>query len=60
MAKDGKFHIWGFLAALVFGGVIGIIPYLCSKMLNLKSKLWFIPFAFCPPIIGAIIYALSK
>lgn len=60
MAKDGKFHILGFLAALIFGGIIGVVPYLLTKMLNLKGWIWFIPFFFLPPVIGAIIYALSN
>ncbi len=60
MAKDGKIHFWGLLASLVFGGIIGVIPYLVTKMCNLKGWVWFIPFFFCPPVIGAIIYALSN
>ncbi len=60
MAKDGKIHFWGLLASLVFGCIIGVIPYLCAKMFNLEGWFWFIPFFFCPPIIGAIIYGLSN
>lgn len=60
MASDGKFHIMGFLASLIFGLLLGGIVYVLTKAFNLKSKLWFIPFFFMPPIIGAIIYALSN
>ncbi len=60
MAKDGKFHILGFLAALVCGLGLGAIVYTLTKLFNLESKIWFIPFFFMPPVIGAIIYALSN
>ncbi|EGZ31268.1 hypothetical protein [Malacoplasma iowae] len=60
MAKDGKFHIIGFLCALIFGLLLGGIVYILTKTFNLKSRIWFIPFFFMPPVIGAIIYALSN
>lgn len=60
MAKDGKFHFWGFFWSLIFGIILGGIVYTITKLLNLKSWIWFIPFIFLPPIIGAIIYALSN
>lgn len=60
MAKDGKFHIVGFLLSLLFGLGLGAIVYTLTKLLNLKSWVWFIPFFFMPPVIGAIIYALSN
>lgn len=60
MAKDGKFHFWGFLASLIFGCLLGAVVYTLTKLFNLKSWVWFIPFFFMPPVIGAIIYALSN
>lgn len=60
MAKDGKFHIVGFLLAFIFGLGLGAIVYVLTKLLNLKGWIWFIPFFFMPPVIGAIIYALSN
>lgn len=60
MAKDGKFHILGFLCALIFGLGLGAITYTLTKLFNLKGWFWFIPFFFMPPVIGAIIYALSN
>lgn len=60
MAKDGKIHLVGLLCSLIFGLGFGVIPYLLTKMFNLDGWFWFIPFAFLPPVIGAIIYALSN
>lgn len=60
MAKDGKFHILGFLAALIFGFLLGGVVYVLTKMFNLEGWIWFIPFFFMPPVIGAVIYALSN
>ncbi len=60
MAKDGKFHFWGFLAALIFGLGLGAITYCITKMCNLKSKWWILLFAFMPPVIGFVIYVLSN
>lgn len=60
MAKDGKFHIVGFLLSLIFGLGLGAIVYTLTKMFNLKSKIWFVLFVFIPPVIGAVIYALSN
>ena len=39
MAKDGKFHIIGFLCALIFGFLLGGIVYILTKTLNLKSRI---------------------
>ncbi len=60
MAKDGKIHFWGIIGSLVFGLGLGLIVYLVTKIFNLKSWVWFIPFFFLPPVIGAVIYALSN
>lgn len=60
MAKDGRIHILGILASFIFGAGIGLITYLLTKIFNLKGWIWYIPFFFCPPFIGAIIYALSN
>ncbi|WP_033159858.1 hypothetical protein [Mycoplasmoides alvi] len=57
---NDKITFWGFMGALVLGVVVGLIPYLLIKIFNLKSWFWFIPFFFIPPVIGAIIYGLSK
>ncbi len=60
MAKDNKIHFWGIVGSFIFGLGLGLIVYLCTKIFNLKGWIWFIPFFFCPPIIGAIIYAISN
>ncbi len=60
MAKDGKFHLGGFLCALIFGCLLGGIVYAVTKAFNLKSWVWYIPFVFMPPVIGGIVYALSN
>ncbi len=61
MAKDGKFHLGGFLCALFGGCLLGGIVYILTKTFNLKSWLWYIPFGlFMPPVIGGIVYALSN
>lgn len=60
MAKDNKIHFWGIVGSLVFGLGLGLIVYLLTKIFNLEGWFWFIPFCICPPIIGAIIYALSN
>lgn len=60
MAKDGKFNIIGFLLSLIFGLGLGAIVYTLTKMFNLKGWIWFIPFMFMPPVIGAVIYMLSN
>lgn len=55
-----KMHLGGFLASLILGAGVGGIVYTITKVFNLKSSIWFIPFIFLPPIIGAIIYKLSN
>lgn len=55
-----KITIVGLLSSFIFGLLIGGIVYLLIKMFNLKSKLWYILFAFTPPVIGFIIYWNSK
>lgn len=60
MAKDGKIKLWGIVGSFVFGLGLGLIVYLLTKMFNLKGWIWFIPFIFLPPVIGAVIYALSN
>ncbi len=60
MAKKNEINVWGVLGSLFFGLGLGLIVYLLTKMLNLSGWVWFIPFFFLPPFIGAIIYALSN
>ncbi|MGL5519946.1 MAG: hypothetical protein ACRDBR_00735 [Metamycoplasmataceae bacterium] len=55
-----KITFIGLLCSFVFGLVIGGIVYLMIKIFNLKSWVWYILFAFLPPVIGIIIYATSK
>lgn len=60
MAKDGKVHLVGFLLSFIFGAGLGAIVYVVTKLFNLKGWVWFIPFFFLPPVIGAVIYATSN
>ncbi len=63
MAKqlsNHKITLVGTLSAFIFGLLIGGFVYLAIKTLNLKSKLWYILFAFLPPVIGFVIYWRSK
>jgi fructose-specific phosphotransferase system IIC component len=60
MANDNKIHFWGVVGSLFLGLGLGLIVYLLTKIFNLSGWVWFIPFIFLPPFIGAIIYALSN
>ena len=57
---NDKITFKGLLCSFIFGLVLGGFAYLIIKTLNLKSWIWFIPFFFLPPVIGAVIYGLSK
>ncbi|MGL5617814.1 MAG: hypothetical protein ACRCWU_02010 [Metamycoplasmataceae bacterium] len=50
----------GLLGSFVFGFGVGIFVYLIAKLFKLKSRLWYIPFALMPPLIGMVIYATAK
>jgi Na+/proline symporter len=63
MAKyltNHKMTLVGLIASFVFGFLVGGFVYIAIKTLNLKSKLWYILFAFLPPVIGFVIYWNSK
>ncbi len=60
MRVNDKVTIIGLLSSFIFGLLIGGVVYLVIKMLNLKNILWVIPFMFFPPVIGAIIFMLSR
>ncbi|MGL5590773.1 MAG: hypothetical protein ACRDCH_01755 [Metamycoplasmataceae bacterium] len=62
MNKPYKIKIsWtGLLGSFVFGLGIGGFVYLLVKIFNLQSRLWYIPFAIMPPLIGMVIYAAAK
>lgn len=57
---NDKITIVGTLCSFIFGAIIGGVVYLLIKIFDLKSFIWYIVFFFIPPVIGAIIYALSK
>ncbi|WP_027124174.1 hypothetical protein [Mycoplasmoides pirum] len=57
---NDKITLVGLLCSFIFGLLIGGIVYIVIKALNLKNILWVIVFMFLPPVIGAIIFFLSR
>lgn len=57
---NDKITLVGLLCSFIFGLLFGGVVYLIVKTFNLKNPIWYILFAFLPPIIGAIVYWRSK